>query len=328
MLARKWENAFDTVIKNNLDKEPLSMRTNTTFSTSIWKIIPFLTVCIWGSLYIASGIVLQEMNAIVLLAIRFVVSSVLLFVIGGRTFIRIRKEDLAEFLLIGFLGYFVSNAALLLGIQHSSGSFSSLLNATNPVLITVFAVLLLKEQVKSNQILAIAISVLGAVIVIGAPSQMPSVFGVGCCLVSVLLWSYVTIHIKKLSAKYPALQVTAVCMGIAAVFSVPCAYGWLTVSDERIVLNNHLLSAIAYICIVCTALSHCMWNASLKRLGASYCASFYPMQPIISVLLGILLLNERITLPFLTGMALIIFSMLVHSGKVHLIPGRMQTVRL
>ena len=41
-------------------------------------IIPALTVCVWGSLYIASGIVLKEISALLLLFIRFFVSSVIL----------------------------------------------------------------------------------------------------------------------------------------------------------------------------------------------------------------------------------------------------------
>ena len=277
-------------------------------------IIPALTVCVWGSLYIASGIVLKEISALLLLFIRFFVSSVILIALGFRTFKRIAPEDIKHFLFIGFNGYFLSNAALMLGIQFSTGSFSSLINATSPVFITMFAVLILKEQIRKKDILALVLSILGAAIVIGSPKEAPAPFGVFCGIFSVVLWSYVTIHIKKLSEKYPPLEVTAVCMGIASVFSLPAAYAYYRISGEALHMTSSLILPILYICLICTALSHFLWNRSLRKYGAAYCASFYPLQPIVSVALGVLLLSEPITVPFLIGLVLIIAAMIIH-GK-------------
>ena len=130
-------------------------------------------------------------------------------ILGFRTFKKIAPEDIRHFLFIGFNGYFLSNAALMLGIQFSTGSFSSLINATSPVFITMFAVLILKERIRKMDILSLVLSILGAAIVIGSPKEAPAPFGVFCGIFSVVLWSYVTIHIKKLSEKYPPLEVTA-----------------------------------------------------------------------------------------------------------------------
>ena len=113
-------------------------------------IIPILAVCIWGSLYIASGIVLKEIPALLLLFFRFFLSSVILIALGFRTFKRIRTEDIKHFLFIGFNGYFLANAALMLGIPFSTGSFSSLINSSSPVFITMFAVLILGEQIRKR----------------------------------------------------------------------------------------------------------------------------------------------------------------------------------
>lgn len=277
-------------------------------------IVPILAVCIWGSLYIASGIVLKEISALLLLFFRFFVASIILTVLGFRTFKRIAREDIRHFLFIGFNGYFLSNAALMLGIQFSTGSFSSLINAISPVFVTVFAVLILKEQIRKKDILSLVLSILGAAIVIGSPEEAPAPLGVFFGSFSVVLWSYVMIHIRKLSEKYPPLEVTAVCMGIASVFALPAAYAYYRISGETLHMTSSLILPILYICVICTALSHFLWNRSLKKYGAAYCASFYPLQPIVSVALGVLLLSEPITVPFLIGLVLIITAMVIH-GK-------------
>lgn len=277
-------------------------------------IIPILAVCIWGSLYIASGIVLKEIPALLLLFFRFFLSSVILIALGFRTFKRIRTEDIKHFLFIGFNGYFLANAALMLGIQFSTGSFSSLINSTSPVFVTMFAVLILGEQIRKKDILSLVLSILGAAIVIGSPEEAPAPFGVFCSVFSVVLWSYVTIHIKKLSEQYPPLEVTAVCMGIASVFSLPAAYAYYRISGETLHMTSSLILPILYICLICTALSHFLWNRSLRAYGAAYCASFYPLQPIVSMALGVLLLHEPMTAAFLIGLVLIVAAMVIH-GK-------------
>ena len=274
--------------------------------------IPFLTVCIWGSLYIASGIVLKEIPALLLLFLRFSSSSLILLFLAKKKWKRIRREDWGLFLFIGFAGYFLSNAALLLGIQYAGGTFSSLLNATSPVVITAFAVMILKESIKKKDIAALLLSVAGAAVIIGMPAGQPSAFGIACGIFSVVSWSYVTIYIRKLSAVYPPLQVTAVGMAVAAVFSAPTAWAYVRLSHTAVHFSAPLLFPLLYICLICTALSHVMWNHSLARLGASACAAFYPLQPLVSMLLGILLLQEQVTVPFLIGMVMIIGAMAVH----------------
>ena len=139
-------------------------------------------------------------------------------------------------------------------------------------------------------------------------------FGVFCSVFSVVLWSYVTIHIKKLSEQYPPLEVTAVCMGIASVFSLPAAYAYYRISGETLHMTSSLILPILYICLICTALSHFLWNRSLRTYGAAYCTSFYPLQPIVSMTLGVLLLSEPMTAAFLIGLVLIVAAMVIR-GK-------------
>ena len=56
-----------------------------------------------------------------------------------------------------------------------------------------------------------------------------------------------------------------------------------------------------------------MWNFCLAHQEAGHCAAFYPVQPMVSMLLGVVLLGEKITPSFLLGSALIIFSVVLNS---------------
>ena len=57
--------------------------------------------------------------------------------------------------------------------------------------------------------------------------------------------------------------------------------------------------------LVGSGLAQYTWTASLAELPASTCSLFYPLQPMFSALLGMLLLNETFTPSFLVGLVLI-----------------------
>lgn len=45
--------------------------------------------------------------------------------------------------------------------------------------------------------------------------------------------------------------------------------------------------------------------------SAGVCSVFYPIQPLVSVIFGILFLHEKITISFLVGCAFIVFGVLL-----------------
>lgn len=257
------------------------------------------------------------------------------------------RKDLPLVLYVGFMGYFVSNGLLLLGIRLSSASTASLINAMNPVFITLFAFLLLKEPMGFRKAASIACAVAGAIVIIGASGGTGGWIGVTVSLLSMATWSLTVIAIRKLTKRYQPLLVTAWGMGISAVCSLPVAIvtlltgapaagtlsaalpaagnlsaampaaGSFPASMLNIGLQSGswtplLILAILYVGFVCTALSHVLWNKCLSMLDAGTCAVFYPIQPVVSVLLGWMLLGERLTPRFALGCLLIVAGVLAN----------------
>ncbi|HJC63975.1 MAG TPA: DMT family transporter [Candidatus Blautia merdavium] len=71
------------------------------------------------------------------------------------------------------------------------------------------------------------------------------------------------------------------------------------------------ITSCLYLGIAGTAIAHTFWNKSIKILNASTCSMWYPLQPLVSALLGIVLLGEALTPQFLTGGILICAGILI-----------------
>ena len=270
-------------------------------------------VVIWGSLFVFSKPVLEHMPTVVLLFIRYTVASLLLLAVCKvRRLPHVERQDLPRLFLVGALGYFASNAAMFLGIHFSMASVASLINSTNPILILVFARIFLEEALTPQKLLAVGLSVCGAALIIGISVLGGDLLGTGFSILSVLLWSYTTIIIKQLTARYGALPVTAGGMAVAAVISLPVSVVYLLITHEAVTFTPQVVLNLVYICVVCTAISHVCWNTAFQKLGAGRCSIFYPVQPMVSMVLGALLLHEQLSLNSYIGSALIIGGILVN----------------
>jgi drug/metabolite transporter (DMT)-like permease len=76
-------------------------------------------------------------------------------------------------------------------------------------------------------------------------------------------------------------------------------------------LNLHMvtlpvLGAIMFIGLISTAVSLLTWNKALAVTDAATCSLFYPLQALVSAVLGVALLHEKLTASFFIGAVLIV----------------------
>ena len=260
----------------------------------------FGTFLCWGSLYIVSKIALRTIPPVTLLALRYVVAIPVLFAIlklrGALK--KMTKEDIRTVFSIGCIGYFLSFCLQMLGINRLTGSISSLLGAMNPIFIPILASLFLGEKLTRAKIACVAVSMVGVVTIVGVSGTV-DVMGAIYMLMSVFLWSSASVIIRRVSGRYDPMQVAMMGM----VFALPFTGAWAVIELQSVPIAFPLQSilAVLFMAIVGTATAHTLWNTSLSLMDASFCSMFYPMQPLVSAVLGVVVLGEEITVNFVAG---------------------------
>lgn len=92
---------------------------------------------------------------------------------------------------------------------------------------------------------------------------------------------------------------------------IPYFRGIREVAGESVSIDARAVVALLYMGIFCTGAAHLLWNESLSMVEAGICSAFYPVQPLVSVILGILFLHENITTSFVIGCVVIVIGVLV-----------------
>ena len=269
------------------------------------RLIPlFAAVVLWGSQYVISKIALRTVPPVTLLALRYLVSVPALFIVLRlrHALTPVKKGDWPILFAIGFTGYFASFCLQMLGINRLTGSVSSLLGAMNPIFIPILAAFFLHERITPAKIACVALSMAGVVVIVGVDGTVDA-SGALLMLASVFLWSTASIIIRRVSGRYDPMQIAL----IAILCALPFTGGWSLIELQSAPCSFTLESVLAvlYMGVLGTAVTHSLWNYSLRVMDASFCSMFYPMQPLVSSIFGVLFLHEAVTPGFVIGALMI-----------------------
>lgn len=274
----------------------------------------FLTAVFWGGTFIAGRILAQEVEPYSGSFLRFLVASVCMIPLvrhfEGRLQPLGRKQALVVF-LSGMTGVFLYNVFFLTGMQTVQAGRASVIVASNPVLISLFAALLFRgERMTALKALGVALSVCGAVFVItrGNPAEIfQGAVGRGEMLIfgCVASWvSYSLIGKIVMRDVLPVSAVTYACLIGSAALLPPAIIEGMAGS-----LGGYSTAAwlsIVYLGFFGTCLGFIWYYEGIREIGPSRAGVFINFVPISAVIMSFFLLGETIDASLLIGAALVL----------------------
>lgn len=261
----------------------------------------------------AAKIATQAVSGLTLLFFRYLIASlILLFVYRKRPRPRLTGQDKRNILLIGVFGYCGSIALQMVGISLSASSMASIINTMTPVAIVVFAVPLLGERATVRQILGILLTVAGSIVIVGSGSGEIRPLGIALSFVGMVLWGFTSVWIRRSRDNVDGVFLTiyGTLVGLAA--DIPLMAADIAIHGvawDKI--DGGFWLAILWSGAVATAGANLWWNQGLEFLPAATCSLFYALLPVVSTVLGILVLREQPTLQFLLGGLIIVAGVVV-----------------
>jgi drug/metabolite transporter (DMT)-like permease len=198
---------------------------------------------------------------------------------------------------IGWFGIY--NVALNAAEQHLDAGTTAMLVNIGPILIAVFAGVLLGEGFPRWLLVGIAVSFAGVLLIGVATRQAETdLVGVVLCVVAAVVYAGGVVAQKPLLRRLPGLQVTATACAMGAVCCLPWAG---TLVRELGAAPAGSVAGMVYLGAVPTALAFSTWAYALSRMDAGRLGVTTYVVPPLVILLGWLLLDEVPPLLALVG---------------------------
>jgi drug/metabolite transporter (DMT)-like permease len=232
-----------------------------------------------------------------LLAIELAASSLLLWlgtlVFGLRLTWSATLERLAA---LGILNPGFAYALGLLGLVTIDASMSVLLWATEPILIMLLAVLLLRERVAAATIVAVAVALVGVVLVLYRPGASGDAIGIALTVGAVTACAFYTVLTRRLLLDDSSLAVVLVQQLAALTFALIIAgAAWaIGTADLGLPADTATWALAAVSGMVYYGLAFWFFIGGLRGVPASIAGSFLPLIPVFGLAAGYLV-GDRLT---------------------------------
>lgn len=248
-----------------------------------------------------------------LLGWRFTIAFIVLnlFVLLGIVKINLRGKRLAPLLILALFDPILYYLCETVGIQYTTASESGIIIALIPITTILCTILILKEKPTRFQVTGIMVAMAGVLMIVlykGLQTSL-SVIGYLFLFAAVLSFSLYSVFARK-ATQYTDIEKTwfMICTGTLFFGSGALIENRsdLRALFELPLVHRELLYAILYLGLGASILAFFFSNIMISRLGTNRSASFSALSTLISVIAGVTVLHESLSIWQVMGMILIL----------------------
>jgi len=282
------------------------------------RLAALAAVIFWGISFVATKAALREISPPTLIFTRFALGVALLLII-----VRLRRgqslpprSSWPVLIVMGFFGIFVHQMLQAFGLTLTTAVHTGWLIGLTPIWSALLSVMMKKERFTGWKLAGLLGGFAGGLLVISRGRfnreifQLPATRGDFLILLSTINW-----------AVYSVLGHTTIKgLGSARATAGSMVFGWLMLAplflwrrgwNELPQLSIGGCGAVLFLGIGCSGLGYLFWYGALERIEVSRVAAFLYIEPLVTLLAAVVLLNELVSATTILGGLLVLLSVFV-----------------
>jgi drug/metabolite transporter (DMT)-like permease len=264
-------------------------------------------VCVlWGTTWIASKEGVRHMPALQMAAIRQLIAGVLyvgFFLYKG---IPLPKgKEWIPVLVLSFLNFMISNGLSTLALQYKiSAGLGSIMGAIFPLWLVVIGLFISKEKIPKKALIGLLLGFGGVCIIFYEYLQdflIPDFrFGIILSLIATWTWAFATLYTKQQAARFnPYFS-----LGLQMLISGVSLYTFTSLTGNTIPLTKipwQSWASIGYLILFGSLIAFVCYLYALQNLPTEQASVYAYVNPMVAVLCGWLIFNEKVTIFITVG---------------------------
>lgn len=294
------------------------------------NILLYSLLCfIWGSTWIGIKIGLHDAPPIWSAALRFILAVLILVIINAAARQKYPRgwRNVLRVAWPGLFTYLGSYSFTYLGTAHISSALASILFAVFPFFVMFLMTFMLKaEKVTLRSTIGVVLGFAGVVLIFAEPIDYGSdaAFGMAMILLSAFCAAMGTVSIKAFLKTEDVFPMVTLQMALGAILLTLTA---LLADDLSLFqVTTKSIGAMIYLAVCGSVVSFTSYYWLLKRLPIITMSMIALITPIVSMVLGYVILGELLTKQDYAGAALVLIGVAVVNLKSNK-PTRIEPVR-
>ena len=267
-------------------------------------------VLVWGSSFVVSKGLMHFLQPVQLMLLRFLLAYCALWIIHPKWYFKWKEEW--RFLLMALFSntlYFLAENTALTLTQTTN---VSILVSTTPLVTALLLPLLYKEETPTGkQAAGFAVSFIGVVLVVlnGTLALKLQPRGDVLALLASVSWAAYGMLLKCWGNVYNSFLITRKLMFYGIVTVLPLVLTCSKPIDLVTLMLPVNLAKLVYLGIVSSAMCYLLWGGAVQKIGVLKANLYIYMNPLVTLLVSAIFLQEKITLLGFAGILLVISGM-------------------
>ena len=257
---------------------------------------------IWGTGFVVAKGAISEFPPILLMAFRFLVTSLVLI-----WFVKPPIGQLRALFLIAIVASAIQYSLTFTGLKGLDAGFAALIVQLEVPFLVILGAILLGEKPSKRKWIGIAIAFSGVGLLVGKVEFGHAWSSVVLVILGAFTWAIGQILVRKLK-NIDGLTTTA----WVAIFATPQLFLMSLVFESahvNLVMNasSSVWWSVLYLGLIMTALGYYFWNTLIRTYEIEKVAPFLLLLPVFSILGGVIFLEELVsTVKILGGLIVIL----------------------
>lgn len=268
---------------------------------------------IFGSMPLMAKIVYEAGgNAVSLTFYRFLLILPFLYILikkNKNETVKITKEEFKKIILVGTLGYGATALLLYLSYNYIPSGMATTIHFIYPVFVILGCILFFKEKTSMTKIIAVILCILGVFMFYNGDGSI-NFTGIILSFSSSITFAFYTVYIDKSGLKkMNTIKLTFYLCIIASIMMF-----LFSILTNTFVINMKPIGwLITVILSLFVGLGANLFQVGIKTVGPQSTSILSTFEPITSVIIGVLILNEKFGIKTILGSGLILIAVLLIS---------------
>ena len=217
------------------------------------------------------------------------------------------RRDWAVVCALGFCGYYLSSFLDFAGLAYITASLERLILYMNPTLVLAIGVLVFKRKVSRRQLVALAVSYCGVLVVFGHEASFQgadAALGAVLVFASAVSYAIYLVASGEVVGRLGALRLTGLATSVACLFCI-AQFALLRPLSAAVVAPEVIWLSLLN-ATLCTFAPVLMVMMAIERIGATLAAQTGMIGPFSTIVMGVIILGEPFTAWIVAGTLLVL----------------------
>ena len=250
----------------------------------------------WGLGFTLAKIGMEQFSALLIMSIRFGIAGLVLV-----WFTKPPWGHMREIFVVALIGSTIQYGLTYNGLKGIDASTAAILVQLEGPILALLGTILLKEKLGLTRALGMGLAFLGVFIIAGEPRLEGHIDSVILLVAGSAVWAVAQIMISRLKG----LSGITILAWVAIMATPQMLIASLIIEDGQwqAITSASLVdwSIIFYLAFIMTVVGYSIWYHLLSSVDVSKVSPFLMLLPITSIVAGMILLDEKLTLSMIIG---------------------------